>query len=59
MKNAVKVYLGSAIALVSAGLMLAGCKSAPPLSETQAQTLIQAKYDQAVPTPITITLTDP
>lgn len=59
MKNAVKIQMAGAMALISAGLILAGCKSAPPLTGTQAQTLIQAKYDQAAATPITITLTDP
>ena len=59
MKNAVKFRIAGAMALVSTGLILAGCKSAPPLTGTQAQALIQAKYDQAAPTPITISLTDP
>lgn len=35
-----------ALALVGVGLVLAGCKSAPPLTQAQAQALIQAKYDQ-------------
>jgi hypothetical protein len=59
MKNAVKIQITGAMALLGAGLILAGCKSAPPLTQTQAQSLIQAKYDQAPPAPITITLTDP
>ena len=59
MKNAVKLQIAGAMAVVSAGLILAGCKSAPPLTETQAQTMIQAKYDQTAATPITINLTDP
>ena len=59
MKNPVKLHIAGAMALVSTGLILGGCKSAPPLTETQAQTLIQAKYDEAAPTPITITLKDP
>jgi hypothetical protein len=31
---------------MGAGLLLAGCKSAPELTAAQAQALIQAKYDQ-------------
>lgn len=59
MKNAVKLQVAGAMAAVSVGLILAGCKSAPPLTETQAQAMIQAKYDQATPTPINIILGDP
>lgn len=59
MKNAVKLRIAGAMVLVSAGLMVAGCKSAPPLSATQAQTMIQAKYDQTAAMPITINLSDP
>ncbi|HLY43324.1 MAG TPA: hypothetical protein VKR52_19085 [Terracidiphilus sp.] len=33
-------------ALLGTGLMLAGCKSAPELTQQQALALIQAKYDQ-------------
>lgn len=56
MKNALKLQVLSAMALFGAGLLLAGCKSAPPLTADQAQTMIQAQYDKAAPTPITITL---
>lgn len=59
MKNAVKLQIAGAMAVVSVGLILAGCKSAPPLTETQAQKLLQANYDQATPAPINITLGDP
>ncbi len=34
-----------ALGVLGAGLMLAGCKSEPPLSKDQALALIQAKYD--------------
>lgn len=44
--------------LLSAGWVLGGCKSVPPLSNQQAKAMIQAKYDQAAPTPITMTLRD-
>ena len=59
MKTGAKLQVAGAIALLGAGLILAGCKSAPPLSQQQAQELIQSKYDQSAATPITITLTDP
>ncbi|MDE3186911.1 MAG: hypothetical protein KGM96_05215 [Acidobacteriota bacterium] len=35
-----------AVVLLSAGMFVAGCKSAPELTEAQALSLIQAKYDQ-------------
>lgn len=56
MKNAIKLHVAGAMALLGAAMMLGGCQSAPPLSETQAKAMIQARYDQAAPTPITITL---
>jgi hypothetical protein len=59
MKSAVNLQFAGVVALLGAGLMLAGCQSAPPLSQQQAKSLIQAKYDQAAAAPITITLTDP
>lgn len=59
MKNAIKLQVAGAMAVLSVGLILAGCKSGPPLTNTQAQALIQAKYDQEAPSPITIALTDP
>lgn len=59
MKNAGNLRIAGAIALLGAGLIAAGCKSAPPLTQKQAQSMIQAKYDQSAPAPITITLTDP
>jgi hypothetical protein len=59
MKSAVKLQVAGAMALLGAGLLVAGCKSAPPLNPQQAQALIQAKYDQAAATPVSINLTDP
>jgi outer membrane murein-binding lipoprotein Lpp len=41
------------------GLLLAGCKSAPPLSQSDALALIQAKYDQASAAGVDITVKDP
>ncbi|MGD0904751.1 MAG: hypothetical protein ABR924_17585 [Terracidiphilus sp.] len=47
MKNAVNWKAFAVLALMSAGLLLTGCKQAPVLTAAQAQALIQAKYDQA------------
>lgn len=58
MKNVVRMRVLSAMALLAAGVIVAGCKSVPPLTAQQAQTMIQAKYDQAAPAPIAITLRD-
>lgn len=40
--------------LLTAGMTLAGCKSAPDLSQNQALALIQADYDHAAPQGISI-----
>jgi hypothetical protein len=40
------------------GLVVAGCKSAPDLTPTQALALVQAKYDQTAPVPTTILVND-
>lgn len=58
MKNALRMQVLCGMALLVTGVFVAGCKSAPPLSANQAQSMIQAKYDQAAPTPITINLRD-
>jgi hypothetical protein len=47
--------LGVAV-LLGAGMILAGCKSAPDLPQDQALALIQAKYDQTAATGATVTL---
>ncbi len=44
----------SAVLVLGAGLVAAGCKSAPDLTQAQAQTLIQADYDHGQPQPISI-----
>src|SRR5579863_2843077 len=59
MRNALKLQVAGAMAMLSLGLTVTGCNSAPPLSNEQARMLIQAKYDQAAPAPIAITLKDP
>ena len=45
MKNAVKMNVLLSLAVLGAGMVVAGCKSAPPLSQTDALAMIQAKYD--------------
>jgi hypothetical protein len=46
----------SVVGLLGAGMLLAGCKSAPPLSQDDALKLIQAKYDSTPADSITINL---
>ena len=46
------------LTLAGAGMIVAGCKSAPELSETQGLALIQAKYDQAAPAAVTLAVDD-
>jgi hypothetical protein len=48
----------AAIALLSAGIAIVGCKSAPELTGSQAQALIQAKYDQTPPAAVTLAVDD-
>ena len=45
MKNAVKMNVLLALAIMGMGMVVAGCKSAPPLTQDQALAMIQAKYD--------------
>jgi hypothetical protein len=47
-----------ATALLVAGMVLTGCKSAPELSDTQALSLIQAKYNQTPPAAVTLVVDD-
>ena len=58
MRSSLKLKALSAMLLLGAGFLLAGCKSAPPLTKAEAQTLIQAKYDQAPPSHPTIVVND-
>ena len=48
-KNALKLKSFGVLALVGAGLIFAGCKSAPELTQANALAMIQAKYDQTPP----------
>lgn len=54
--NTLKMFV--AVALVGAMGMVAGCKSAPPLAQADAQKLIQAKYDADPAQPVSITVSD-
>ena len=46
MKNLMKMSAFGALAFLGAGLLLTGCKSGPEMSQANALSLIQAKYDQ-------------
>jgi hypothetical protein len=58
-KNAVKIQTLAALVLLGAGGFLAGCKSAPDLTQDQAKTMIQAKYDKDPGTVFNIAVDDP
>jgi len=47
-----------AVALLGAGLVVAGCKSVPDLTSAQALALVQAKYDQTPATGVDILVDD-
>jgi hypothetical protein len=57
-KNAVKLQVLGVLVSLGAGLWMAGCKSAPDLTQAQALTMIQAKYDQTAAAPVSITVND-
>jgi hypothetical protein len=57
-RNALQMQVLGAVALLGAGMVLGGCKSAPDLTQSQALALVQAKYDQTPATGATIVLTD-
>ena len=56
MKNALKLNLLGALAVLSVGILLTGCK--PDLTPANAQAMIQAKYDQTPPVGASITVDD-
>jgi hypothetical protein len=56
LRNTAKIL--GILAIFTSVAFVGGCKSAPPLSQTDALALIQAKYDQSPPQPLTIVLTD-
>jgi hypothetical protein len=47
-----------ALAILSVALVTAGCKSAPPLSQADATSMIQANYSTAAPAAVTIVVND-
>lgn len=57
-KSMRKIQAFVAFGILGAGLVLAGCKSSPPLSKDQALALIQAKYDAEPAAPFTIAVDD-
>jgi hypothetical protein len=57
-KIAGKMQALVAMALLSVGLAVAGCKSAPELTKQQAESLIQAKYSSLAGQPVSITIGD-
>jgi hypothetical protein len=48
----------SVMAIVCAGMLAGGCKSAPDLSQANAKSLIEANYAHAAPAPATIVVND-
>ena len=46
------------VAVLGAGLVVAGCKSAPELSKDQALKMVQDKYDQTAPVGVNILVND-
>ena len=58
MRNLFPVKVLGAAALLGAGLFVVGCKSAPELTQAQAQQMIQADYDHADPVGTAIVVND-
>lgn len=58
MSKTLQMKVLGAVALLVAGTALTGCKSAPELSDTQALSLIQAKYDKSPPVNVTLQVDD-
>jgi hypothetical protein len=53
-KRALKLQFWGAVLIMGAGLAAIGCKSTPPLSQADAQKLIEANYAQQPPEPVHI-----
>ena len=58
MKNLRDLRVLAVVAVLGMGAILSGCKSSPELTASQAQALIQAKYDQDPPVGANIRLHD-
>lgn len=58
MRKVFPVKALGAAALFGVGLFAVGCKSAPELTQAQAQQMIQADYDHATPAGTTIVVND-
>jgi hypothetical protein len=57
-KNALNLKVFGFLLLAGAGLILAGCKSAPELTQADALKMIQAKYDAMPAVPYNIVVND-
>ena len=57
-KNTLNLKSFGVLALVGAGLIFAGCKSAPELTQANALAMIQAKYDQTPPAGYNVVVDD-
>jgi len=53
-KRLFKILIGGVAAAGAAGLVLTGCNSAPELTPTSAQAVIQSHYDSQTPSGVTI-----
>ncbi len=58
MRNTLRLKVLVALVLLGAGLVVAGCKSAPDLTSAQALAMVQAKYDQTEPVGVNILVND-
>ena len=54
MKSVMKFQVWVALLLLGAGLAVSGCKSTPPLSQADAQKIIEAYNEQQPPIPVHI-----
>jgi hypothetical protein len=57
-KNMLQMKALGLAALLGAGMILAGCKSAPELTKDQALKLVQAKYDATAPAGATVVVNE-
>ena len=55
-KNAAKMNVLLALAIMGVGVVLSGCKRAPELTQANALAMIQAKYDAMPAAGVNITL---